>query len=42
MKKKLKLCTLDSGKDVGQEINVGPGKFDKNIKCSGLNQRRAW
>ena len=25
--------TLDSGIDVGQKINVGPGKFGKNNKC---------
>ena len=24
------LLTLESGIDVGQEISVGPGKFDKN------------
>jgi hypothetical protein len=33
--------TLKSGVDVGQGINVGPGKFDKNNKCRPLNKRRA-
>ena len=28
--------TLDSGIDVGQEINVGPGKFSRK------NNRKAW
>ena len=31
--------TLDSGIDVGQKINVGPGKFGKNNKCRALNKR---
>ena len=30
------ILTLDSGIDVGQGINVGPGKVGKNNKC------RAW
>ena len=29
--------TLDSGIDVGQGINVGPGKFGKKNKCRALN-----
>ena len=29
--------TLDSGKDVGQTINVGLGKFVKKNKCVGLH-----
>ena len=40
MKKKVE-ATLDSGKDVGQEINVGPGKFVKKNKHRALNKRRA-
>ena len=32
--------TLESGKDVGQEINVGPGKFVKKNKRRALNKRR--
>ena len=36
------LHTLDSGIDVGQKINVGPGKFGKNNKCRALNNRKAW
>ena len=27
--------TLESGIDVGQEINVGPGNFFKKNKCIG-------
>ena len=34
--------TLDSGVDVGQEINVWSGKFGKKNKCKALNKRRAW
>ena len=34
--------TLESGIDVGQVINVGPGKLDKNNKRRALNKRRAW
>ena len=33
-----KLCTLDSGIDVGQEISVEPGKFGKKNKRRSLNQ----
>ena len=36
------LHTLDSGIDVGQKINVGPGKFGKNNNRRALNKRRAW
>ena len=32
--------TLDSGIDVGQEINIGTGKFGKNNKRRALNKRR--
>ena len=35
------LATLDSGIDVGQEINVKPGKFGNNNKCKALNNFRA-
>ena len=36
-------CTLESGIDVlGQGINAGPGKLDKNNKHRALNKRRAW
>ena len=35
------LATLESGIDVGQGINVGPGKFVKKNKCRALNKRRA-
>ena len=31
-----------SGKDIGQEINVGPGKFGKKNKRRALKKRRAW
>jgi hypothetical protein len=34
--------TLESGIDLGQGINVGPGKFDKNNKRRALNKHRAW
>jgi hypothetical protein len=33
--------TLESGIDVGQGINVGPGKFAKKNKHMALNKRRA-
>ena len=33
--------TLDSGIDVGQEINVGHEKFDKKNKHRALNKGRA-
>ena len=33
--------TLESGIDVGQGINIGPGKFVKNNKRRALNKRRA-
>ena len=33
--------TLESGIDVGQGINVGPGRFVKKNKCRALNKRRA-
>ena len=33
--------TLESGIDVGQGINVGPGKFVKKYKRRALNKRRA-
>ena len=36
-----KQSTLDSGIDVGQKINVGPGNFGKNDKRRALNKRRA-
>ena len=32
---------LESGIDVGQYINVGPGKLGKNSKHRALNKRRA-
>ena len=35
------LVTLESGIDVGQGINVGPGKFFKNNKHRALNKGRA-
>ena len=31
------LCTLESGIDVGQGINVGPGKLGKKNKRRALN-----
>ena len=33
---------LESGLDVGQGINIGHGKFGKNIKRRALNKHRAW
>ena len=33
--------TLESGIDVGQGINIGPGKFVKNNKRRVLNKHRA-
>ena len=36
------LSTLESGIDVGQGINEGPGKFVKNNKHRALNKCRAW
>ena len=36
-----KLFTLVSGIDIGQEINIRPGKFGKNDKRKALNKRRA-
>ena len=33
--------TLESGIDVGQEMNVGPEKLGKNNKRRALNKRRA-
>jgi hypothetical protein len=35
------VTTLESGIDVGQGINVGPGKFAKKNKHRALNKRRA-
>ena len=35
------LFTLESGIDVGQGINVGPGKFVKKNKRRALNKCRA-
>ena len=32
--------TLESGIDVGQGINVGPGKFVKKNKHKAMNKRR--
>ena len=34
--------TLESGIDLGQGINVVPGKFVKKNKCRALNKHRAW
>ena len=34
-----KLATLASGIDVGQGINVGPGKFGKKNKRRALNRQ---
>ena len=31
------MCTLESGIDVGQGINVGPGKLGKKNKRRALN-----
>ena len=36
-----KPSTLDFGIDVGQEINVGPGKFGKKNKCRVLSNHGA-
>ena len=36
------LISLESGIDIGQGINVGPGKFVKKSKRGALNKRRAW
>ena len=33
--------TLESGIEVGQGINVRPGKFGKNNKRRALNKRRS-
>ena len=35
------LTKLESGIDVGQEINVGPGKFVKKNKRRAMNKHRA-
>ena len=35
------ICTLESGKDVGQGINVGPENFGKNNKRKAVNKCRA-
>ena len=35
-------CTLESRIDIGQKINVGPGKFDKNNNGRALNKHRVW
>ena len=37
-----KSITLDSGIDVGQEINIGPRKFSRKNKRRALNNHRAW
>ena len=37
-----KVFTLESGIDVRQGINVGPGKFGKNNKRRALNNRKTW
>ena len=37
----LSIPTLESGIDVGQGINVGPGKFVKKNKRRALNKCRA-
>jgi hypothetical protein len=37
-----KVFTLESGIDVGQGINIGPGKFGKNLKGGTGNKFRAW
>ena len=34
-----RVLTQNSGIDIGQEINVGPGKFGKKNKCMALNIR---
>jgi hypothetical protein len=36
-----RVSTLESGIDVGQGINIWPGKFGKNNKSRALNKRRA-
>ena len=33
----IKFTTLESGIDVGQGINAGPGKFDKRINAKKIN-----
>ena len=38
----IKVFTLESGIDVGQGINIGLGKFGKNLKSRTWNKRRAW
>ena len=35
-----KVTTLESGIDIGQERDVGPGKFVKKNKRRTLNERR--
>ena len=37
-----RVLTQNSGIDIGQEINVGPGKFGKNNKRRALNNSRPW
>ena len=34
--------TLESGIDIGQGINVGPGIPCKKNKCRTLNKRKSW
>ena len=36
-----KILTLESGIDLGQGINVGPGNFVTKNKCRALNKPRA-
>jgi len=36
------VTTLEPGIDVGQEINIEPGKTVKKNKCRALNKRMAW
>ena len=38
---RIRTATLDSGIDVGQGINVGPGTFGKKNKRRALDKRRA-
>ena len=38
----IRFTTLEVGIDVGQGINVGPGKFAKKNKRRALNKRMAW
>ena len=38
----LSVLNITPGIDVGQGINVEPGKLDKNNKRRALNKRRAW